>query len=684
MECNRDEAVRAKEIAEKKFLDKDIKAAKKFALKAQNLYPELEGISQLVRTFEVYISATEKINGEYNWYTVLGVTPLADDETVRKQYRKLALLLHPDKNKSVGAEGAFKLVSQAWSLLSDKSKRLEYDKKYCTTFQERSQTKNAGPPPTKQNGFYNFAKNAASKMKVPKGNSSKRDTLSCPAPSCKKEQRTFWTVCHRCKMQYEYLRMYLNKHLLCPNCLEAYFATEIEPPSAGFNISNPSNNNNLQQAPFFESNGSASTAQAANMVQQAFEKVRRERQKKQAATRREEVNRRKNHSSKRTIDGGSFGRCNAVKRRKGVEDCGMNKDTVNKVNCGVDVKQLLIEKVQGEIHQKLSERTSTSATKTTSAHKAYVNNIQNETADEKDNIVTNSARLDQNEPVKANSQIPLNKLNFGADMESIKQISIDVPDSDFYDFDRDKMVRCFRDRQVWAVYDSDDGMPRCYAMIRKVTSLNPFEVQISWLNSKANKWFDSGFSKACGVFGIGKHGIRTSTDSFSHKVKWTKGTDGTIRILPRKGDVWALYKNWSAEWDELTEDVVMHKYDMVEVLEDYDEELGVVVIPLVKVAGYKAIFHQLLSQREIERIPREEMSRFSHLVPSRFLTGQEGLNALKGCRELDPAATPLELLQIISVTKETESMKNEEEITEIVDLTDTDGNTNINKGKEIS
>ncbi|XP_022881689.1 uncharacterized protein LOC111398813 [Olea europaea var. sylvestris] len=681
MECNRDEAMRAKEIAERKFLDKDIKAAKKFALKAQNLYPGLEGISQLIRTFEVYISAKEKINGEYNWYTILGVTPLADDETVRKQYRKLALLLHPDKNKSVGAEGAFKLVSQAWSLLSDKSKRLEYDNKYGTTFQERNQTTNAGPSPTKQNGFYNFAKNTASKMKVPKGNSSKRDASSGPAPSCKKERRTFWTVCHRCKMQYEYLRMYLNKHLLCPNCLEAYFATEIEPPSAGFNISNPSNHSNLQQAPFFESNGSASTAQAANMVQQAFEKVRRERQKKQAATRREEVNRRKNHSSKRTIDGG---RCNAVKRRKGVEDCSMNKDTVNEVNCDIDVKQSLIEKVQGEIRQMSSERTSISATKTTSAGEAYENNVQNETAYEKYNSVTNSARLDQNEPGKANSQISLNKLDFGADVESIKQISIDVQDSDFYDFDRDRMVRCFRDRQVWAVYDGDDGMPRYYAMIRKVISLNPFEVKISWLSSKASKWFDSGFSKACGVFRMGKHGIRTSPDSFSHKVKWTKGTDGTIQILPQKGDVWALYRNWSAEWNELTEDTVIHKYDMVEVLEDYDEELGVVVIPLVKVAGYKAIFHQLLSQREIKRIPREEMSRFSHQVPSRFLTGQEGLNALKGCLELDPAATPLELLQVISVAKETESLKNEEEITEIVDLTDTDGNTNINKGKEIS
>ncbi|MED6179255.1 hypothetical protein PIB30_115468, partial [Stylosanthes scabra] len=64
-----------------------------------------------------------------DWYGILGVSPFADEETVRKQYRKLALSLHPDKNKCLGAEGAFKLVSEAWSLLSDKTKRLEYNQK---------------------------------------------------------------------------------------------------------------------------------------------------------------------------------------------------------------------------------------------------------------------------------------------------------------------------------------------------------------------------------------------------------------------------------------------------------------------------------------------------------------------------------------------------------------------------
>jgi hypothetical protein len=157
---------------------------------------------------------------------------------------------------------------------------------------------------------------------------------------------------------------------------------------------------------------------------------------------------------------------------------------------------------------------------------------------------------------------------------------------------------------------------------------------------------------------VGRYEIYNSLNSFSHKVRWTKGTRGVIHIYPRKGDVWALYRNWSPEWNELTADEVIHKYDMVEVLEDYSEELGVTVTPLVKVAGFKTVFHQHLDPKEVRRIPREEMFRFSHHVPSYLLMGQEGPNAPKGCRELDPAATPPELLQVVVDVKEEEIVEN--------------------------
>lgn len=207
MDCNKDESVRAKEIAEKKFKARDIVGAKKFALKAQNLYPGLEGIPHMLATFDVFISAENRINGESDRYGILGVNPEDDDETIRKQYRKLALMLHPDKNKSIGADGAFKLISEAWSLLSDKAKRLAYDQK--------RNTKSS----TGANGLYNFAKTTASNAKA----HHKTTTRVGSSSSHKSKPNTFWTVCHRCKMQYEYLRVYLNHNLLCPNCHEPFF-----------------------------------------------------------------------------------------------------------------------------------------------------------------------------------------------------------------------------------------------------------------------------------------------------------------------------------------------------------------------------------------------------------------------------------------------------------------------------
>ncbi|KAG5240864.1 dnaJ subfamily member [Salix suchowensis] len=59
----------------------------------------------------------------------------ADVEVIKKRYRKLALQLHPDKNKHPKAELAFKLVLEAYSYLTDSVKRrafnLERSKNFC-------------------------------------------------------------------------------------------------------------------------------------------------------------------------------------------------------------------------------------------------------------------------------------------------------------------------------------------------------------------------------------------------------------------------------------------------------------------------------------------------------------------------------------------------------------------------
>ncbi|CAA3015070.1 Hypothetical predicted protein [Olea europaea subsp. europaea] len=160
MDCNRDEALRAKKIAEDKLVKKDFTVARKFALKARNLFPGLEGINQLLTTLDVYISGENKINGEVDWYGVLGVNSSCDDQTIRKQYRKLVLLLHPDKNKIVGADGAFKLLSEAWSLLSVTAKRFAYNQRRGSREIQQKVPMQAGGPSAASfaNGYHNVAK----------------------------------------------------------------------------------------------------------------------------------------------------------------------------------------------------------------------------------------------------------------------------------------------------------------------------------------------------------------------------------------------------------------------------------------------------------------------------------------------------------------------------------------------
>lgn len=685
MECNKDEATRAKEIAERKFTEKDISGAKKFALKAQNLFPSLEGIPQMIATLDIYISAENKVKGEADWYGILGVGSHSDDDTVRKHYRKLALMLHPDKNKSIGADGAFKLISEAWSILSDKTRRAAYDEKINAKAQKGSAIFGGSSAKAAANGANNSKKKTPSSGKTPK-NAAKENTSSS-----NKSKATFWTTCKRCKMQYEYLRVYLNLKLVCPSCHEAFLAVETDPPPAsgirpgtswlfnkkhdkggknksvvGKNTAAPnagagSNKNSFQWAPFSKTSGVSDVAQAANVVQQAYDKVRRDREEAQASTKKEEALKRKQNASKK-------GYFNPAKRkRKGMDGNGAvgvsNLGSGIKFNCTrdlspVELQNLLVEKARKEISKKLKEFQSNSIDKSAANRKGDFSARNSE--------ICTQNNIGKSEGAKSSLHAaPIIDNNCPKILDSML---VDVPDPDFHDFYKDRTVRSFGENQVWAAYDGDDEMPRHYAMIHRVISMNPFRLQVSWLYPNINSgepgplnWVASGFSKSCGHFRLGKREIYNSINYFSQKVSWKKGNDGAICIYPKKGEVWAIYRNWSPSWNDLIADDVKHKFDMVEVLEDFVEERGVTVIPLVKVAGFKAVFHHHLNEKEIKIIPRKEMLRFSHQVPSHVLTGEEAPNAPKGCRVLDPAATPCELLEVIKVAEE-ENMDNVDRI----------------------
>ena len=63
-----------------------------------------------------------------DYYKVLGVPKDAPTADIKKAYRKLARQHHPDANKGDSAsEEKFKEISEAYDVLSDTTKRKEYD-----------------------------------------------------------------------------------------------------------------------------------------------------------------------------------------------------------------------------------------------------------------------------------------------------------------------------------------------------------------------------------------------------------------------------------------------------------------------------------------------------------------------------------------------------------------------------
>ena len=62
-----------------------------------------------------------------DYYATLGVPRDADEEQIKKAYRKLARQHHPDMSKAPGAEARFKEAGEAYATLKDAEKRAAYD-----------------------------------------------------------------------------------------------------------------------------------------------------------------------------------------------------------------------------------------------------------------------------------------------------------------------------------------------------------------------------------------------------------------------------------------------------------------------------------------------------------------------------------------------------------------------------
>ena len=108
-----------------------------------------------------------------DYYKILEIQPNASAEAIKKAYRRLSKLYHPDINSS-GAE-KFKNINEANSVLSDVQKRKLYDIKHKATYGTSQNSNSSSQPKSNTNSSTN---NTNVKTKATSNNTSFTKTYS--------------------------------------------------------------------------------------------------------------------------------------------------------------------------------------------------------------------------------------------------------------------------------------------------------------------------------------------------------------------------------------------------------------------------------------------------------------------------------------------------------------------------
>jgi len=100
-----------------------------------------------------YCARVSYCSSEGDLYAVLGVPPSAEQAEIKRAYRRLAKVKHPDVNKAPGAEEEFIRLTEAHETLSDPAARRDYDRRLRVQRARHQHGAHRAPPRREYPGY---------------------------------------------------------------------------------------------------------------------------------------------------------------------------------------------------------------------------------------------------------------------------------------------------------------------------------------------------------------------------------------------------------------------------------------------------------------------------------------------------------------------------------------------------
>ncbi|KAI3820636.1 hypothetical protein L1987_08184 [Smallanthus sonchifolius] len=619
MSYNKVEALREKSDAEKLILSNDYIAARTKLKKAQQLFPSLDHITPMLMVCEILSASTNIIPGyETDYYWVLQLMPSSAFTDITCQYQKFVSLLQPIKYKFPATELALKLLQEAYSVLSDKKKRVAFDIKRGTSWVNYESFESN---PEKD---CNDDKVNGNNINILESGSSSSDVISEGYKGIFGQ----FIVCiggrygQICKISGGEAEITWLKPIPLTEGERRWF-------DAGFPVACGSFCLDTEKSGTVGLKGvfSYKCSWDSGVTEELYEIYPK---KGEVWAVYDDFDLEEWSYNPDIIKGCSFKLVEII----------TDYSIYNGVECGqlvkVDGFNSIFERQTGETNNlHIGPRDMYML-----AHKVPAYRF---TGGEIYGVHDGMFELDQ--LALRNPGQELNNQNMVEDKEPDFLIPTPNPNPQSSALGPNWAATDFTTGQVWATYAGKDLMPCQYVLINNMISpsglsatiLEPepvFDFETSWKNRN--------MPIACGMFRAKEVKVNLDISQFSHLVNCFKSTTNFIyKIFPSKGEVWAVYKNWKSGWNRDNFDNC--KCWVVEILSDFSDGEKMMVAKLTEVKGCLTFFQRVQGEDGFEMVrgfSRQEMLCFSHQIPAFRVPGIGGHGIPESSWHLEPIALP--------------------------------------------